>query len=100
MDEISSPLARRAETRGLGCVGIRTKATEHGIGCWLLLRLLLLRLLLTKTSRGLAKCCPAKSKMGKINTRYNEERTSSLAKSTRLAKGRPTRLGLLLIAPV
>ena len=58
MHEISNPRTRRAKTSRLRRTRICPKATEHRIGGRLLLRLLLLRLLLTERSRSLAKRCP------------------------------------------
>lgn len=62
MYDISNPPTRRAETSCLRCARICAKATEHRIGSRLLLRLLLLRLLLTERSCSLAERCPVKVK--------------------------------------
>jgi len=54
MSRILKPPTCRAKTGRRRCAWVRAKATEHRI-CRLLLWLLLLRLLLPKSTRGLAK---------------------------------------------
>ena len=82
----------RTEASRLRGARIRAKATEHGICGWLLLWLLwlwLLLLLLTKRSWCLTECwaVQVKNVREKRDARYAGLRTSSLPKSSRLAKG-------------